>query len=828
MDKLREEQISIELKRSEEAVHKKSQEIVNAIAGERFSETPQGKLLMKLGFEAVKEGIDKYLALGLHSHRRKTRNFILLLNENSASIAYIALLSIINRVSSGSTKGITVIAKNIISGLLQEYKINKLKKDNPKLHTYLGSEFRRASRQRKEYLISRHLEYMEDITKTPEGQAEIVKAGTEILDIILLSTNIFEKTKHWRGDINTQKRSLKGVKYQINISAEGIKAVETVDWVTMAQETASMLPMIVPPEDWTTNNDGGYLVNKKSLLSVKSYDVRKWQKKQDFSKIYPIINKLQSTAWRVNNSMLDLIQDIVDGEVIDPATEMLPIKNLIGGLPTTNPAQWYDYVKKKDYDMDKPEEWAKYNRARERQTVALDAATSKRIGLQLALGTAHTMRDYDKFYYTYQLDYRGRMYPVSSYLSHQGQSYSKAILEFAEGRYLTEEGLYWLKIHTANVYGKDKDTFDDRVQWFEENRAVVLEVANNPLECKSLWIGSDSPFEFVAACKAYKDHIEDRLVYTPIQLDAICSGISIYSGLLLDKVGAEETAIINKIGENGQAIRPDIYKTVAGRVNSYLVKGEYPKSFEYKDKEGVTTYVTSYREATSITGNITRSIVKRNVMTVPYSVSMRGMSNQLWDTMDTHSTEGTEFWLGEKWIVNKLLTSLNHRAIYDVVQGARIGQEFLVSLSKLVKKQAEWVTPLYNFPIKQTSLKTREKRVQTILGTLMVNVEVPRLDTRKQSQSIAPNFIHSLDSEILKYCIDKMDKGIGVIHDCVIVHPNDGYQAQDKYREGYVKLMEMNPLEHISKQLDPDGKIEMPSRGKLDLKDVYKSKYIIS
>jgi len=812
METLREEQISIELKSAEDSVKKKALEIQKAIAEGRFNETQQGMLLIKLGFESLKLKIDEYFKADLKGHRAKTRNFISMRNSDSDSIAYMTLYTMVKEAAN-TNNTLTMTSKSIIEALLQEFKINKLKKDNPKLHTYLGSEFRRASKKRKEYLVEKHLEYMGDITYTSEGQADILKAGGELINLVLLSgSDMFEKVLVNRKSLRRSSTGLKGSVYQIKFTKTSLSVMDKIDWVKTAQETASLLPMLVPPEEWTTSTDGGYLVNKRSLLNVASLDVRKWQRKQDLSKIYPVVNKLQATAWRVNSSMLDLIQDVVDGNIIDPSTERLPIKSLIGGLPTTNPEQWYDFVKKEDY---KEEDWAKYNRARERQSIALDSAQSKRIQLNLALGVAHIMRDYDEFYYTYQLDYRGRMYPVSSYLSHQGQAYSKAILEFAEGRELTEEGLFWLQIHTANVFGLDKLVFSKRVEWFNKNRAEILLVANDPLSYKSLWINADSPFEYVAACKAYKDHIEGNKVYLPIQLDAICSGISIYSGLLLDEVGAMETAIINKVGESGEILRPDIYKTVANKVNDYLAKGEYPKSFSYVDREGKETYATSYKEASSISGKITRSIVKRNVMTVPYSVTMKGMSNQPWDSIDTATTEGVEFWEGEKWIVNKLLTQLNHRAIYDVVQGARIGQDYLVSLSKLLDKQAEWVTPLYSFPIKQTSLKTKEKRVQTVVGTLNLRIEVPKLDTRKQSQSIAPNFIHSLDSEILKYCIDKMDTGIGVIHDCVLVHPNDGYKAQDKYREGYVKLMELNPLEHISKQLDPDGKLKVPDRGEL-------------
>jgi len=86
-------------------------------------------------------------------------------------------------------------------------------------------------------------------------------------------------------------------------------------------------------------------------------------------------------------------------------------------------------------------------------------------------------------------------------------------------------------------------------------------------------------FEYLAACMAWVDHKTGMPVHLPIQLDATCSGIQMYSGLLRDKVGAES---VNVIGHT----RNDIYQMVADRVDVHLKNGNYSKWIEYTDKEG--------------------------------------------------------------------------------------------------------------------------------------------------------------------------------------------------------------------------------------------------
>ena len=60
------------------------------------------------------------------------------------------------------------------------------------------------------------------------------------------------------------------------------------------------------------------------------------------------------------------------------------------------------------------------------------------------------------FYLPHNLDFRGRAYVIPPYISHLGNDFARGLLKFAEQKPLGEHGLAWLKIHLANVYGKDK------------------------------------------------------------------------------------------------------------------------------------------------------------------------------------------------------------------------------------------------------------------------------------------------------------------------------------------------------------------------------------
>jgi DNA-directed RNA polymerase len=215
-------------------------------------------------------------------------------------------------------------------------------------------------------------------------------------------------------------------------------------------------------------------------------------------------------------------------------------------------------------------------------------------------------------------------------------------------------------------------------------------------------------------------------------------------------------------------------------------------------------------------------------MTVPYGVTKIGMRDQVRKQLKELKEAGKQFWVGEDWVANKLLTELIHRAIFKVVHGARVGQDYLVNLSRSLDTPAIWYSPLYQFPVHQNALKPNTHEVLTIYGRLIIHLEGDKLDKRKQANQIAPNFIHSIDATILAHVIEHSTFNIGTIHDCFLVPPNSGYEVQQLYKEAYVEVMEADPLRIVQQQLDQEETVPFPEYGELNLEDVYDAQYIIS
>ena len=94
----------------------------------------------------------------------------------------------------------------------------------------------------------------------------------------------------------------------------------------------------------------------------------------------------------------------------------------------------------------------------------------------------------------HNLDFRGRAYPLPPHLSHIGDDLSRGLLLFGESKPLGERGLRWLKIHLSNLYGYDKATFDERVEFVHEHMDDVYDSAENPVTVSFtiLHIGSET------------------------------------------------------------------------------------------------------------------------------------------------------------------------------------------------------------------------------------------------------------------------------------------------------------------------------------------------
>lgn len=93
------------------------------------------------------------------------------------------------------------------------------------------------------------------------------------------------------------------------------------------------------------------------------------------------------------------------------------------------------------------------------------------------------------------MDFRGRTYPIPPHLNHLGSDLCRSLLLFKEGKPLGKRGLYWIKIHLANLSGRDKISFNDRIKFVDENMDNIIDSADYPLTGKRWWLNADSPWQ---------------------------------------------------------------------------------------------------------------------------------------------------------------------------------------------------------------------------------------------------------------------------------------------------------------------------------------------
>ena len=93
----------------------------------------------------------------------------------------------------------------------------------------------------------------------------------------------------------------------------------------------------------------------------------------------------------------------------------------------------------------------------------------------------------------------GRSYPIPPHLHHLGNDMCRGLLLFDVGKPLTADGLYWLKLHVANVWGEDKLSNEERVEFVEKHMEQVHEAASEPLHGTRWWMDTDDPFQLLAA-----------------------------------------------------------------------------------------------------------------------------------------------------------------------------------------------------------------------------------------------------------------------------------------------------------------------------------------
>ena len=176
-----------------------------------------------------------------------------------------------------------------------------------------------------------------------------------------------------------------------------------------------------------------------------------------------------------------------------------------------------------------------------------------------------------QFWLSYHCDWRGRLI-TNQHFKFAKEDHVRGMFRFANGLPLGEDGLYWLKVHTANSHGEaDKLWFNERAEWTDDNLDLIKRVAADPGSTFLEWRNVDKPFAFVAACRELASALNDPNFKThwPIGFDGRANGIAHLALIAKDRAAAKMVNLL----ESDE--RHDIY----GEVADELRKRDLEKCF---------------------------------------------------------------------------------------------------------------------------------------------------------------------------------------------------------------------------------------------------------
>lgn len=519
------------------------------------------------------------------------------------------------------------------------------------------------------------------------------------------------------------------------------------------------------------------------------------------------LNLVQSTPWRINTRVLDtMIAAYESGmEVGDlPYHDCEPV-------PSKADEEW------EVMSDEEKKDWKRELSAIHGRNARLEG---RRKSFASKINVARQMREYPSIWFPHFLDFRGRLYPMPSDLHPQNDDIGKALLEFSEGKRLGHRGLYWLQVQAANTFGEDKLSLDERVQWTQDNLDLILDSAIDPLDGRRMWEQASDPFCFLACCFELEEATrlerpEDYVSYLPINMDGSCNGLQHLSAMGRDRVGAVAT----NVAANTE--REDIYLEVMQRVQEIVSRDAA------EGNELAQVWV----------GKIERKTVKRAVMTTPYGVTARGISDQL--VADGH-TKGMEN--GGQAAV--YLRNCIMQAVDETVVAAKQIMAWIQELAGALSRHGKpfrFTTPTGN-TIQQTYYNLNQKRIKTLFGHLAVWEEDPigGLQDRKQMLASAPNLIHSFDASHLVMTVNALaekipDVSLAMIHDSFGTHACDVDVLNETLREQFVEIYQYDWLTLVQEEANaqaPD--IELPqwkdfvSLGDFDVSECLRSEFFFS
>ncbi|KAF9439303.1 DNA-directed RNA polymerase [Entomortierella beljakovae] len=570
----------------------------------------------------------------------------------------------------------------------------------------------------------------------------------------------------------------------------------------------SLLPMLVHPRPWLSYNDGGYLTAQSQVMRIRhcpqQFDyLRKAHDEGLLFRVYNGLDVLGKTRWAVNKKVLTTVL-----EAWNSGKEF-------GKIPAAATGEFEELPKPDDYETDSK---ARNRWIAENRKMKLHAKNnhSLRCDVNYKVEIARAFAD-EPMYFPHNLDFRGRAYPIPPLFNHLGNDLCRGLLMFDEAKPLGATGFTWLKIHLANLAGFDKHSLSARAEFAIDHLEDIFDSADNPMNGRQWWLKAEDPWQCLATCIEISEAVrsgdpENYMSRMPVHQDGTCNGLQHYAALGGDIAGAQQVNLVPSDAPQ------DVYSGVAQAVERLLEK---------QAAEGV-------EQAITLSGKVTRKIVKQTVMTNVYGVTFIGARAQIENRLK--ETEG----IPEDQVrtLSTYLTQQVFASIGEMFSGARAIQDWLAESARRIAKSVPmsvlnpetdeivesqtgkrkkkstkqtiadqqmssviWTTPL-NLPIVQPYRKMEHKQVKTSLQSVTIKdpSQASPVNVQKQRTAFPPNFIHSLDAtHMLMSAAGCVEEGLtfASVHDSYWTHACDVDVMNEVLRKQFILLHSNNIMKNL-------------------------------
>ena len=554
------------------------------------------------------------------------------------------------------------------------------------------------------------------------------------------------------------------------------------------------------------------------------------------------VNKLQQTPWRINKRVWDTV--VKNDGFVSSKKEKLKIKEL---KRLSKIIEW-DFIKRK---------------------------------------VKEALEDGRDFYQYMSLDYRGRIYNEEPFLNFQGSDISKGILLFAEGKPLTERGLDWLAVHTANSYNQsydidkipewcgedyhiyleeqklesisvDKMTLRDRYEWTMRNMEKILDHG----EFLTVDQDAEKVVAFLAACVEWYDYSEneDHISHLPIPIDGSNNGWQHLGAISKDIATGELVGLVPVTIQKDfyvQTAKELINQTTDERLSAILDEMKMKEIRKGISKRGSMTraysagaakiadnmyldcrvedYIYKYNIDKKDCNKLARILIRAINVVCPGPLDTMGYLQDL-----------AAFEIGKNGIDPTLLSRKK-----ELVRLPSPTDEELDELDELVKTIEEqgtqtiygngqdqicWETPT-GFQVTYNNYQMDNLREQgTISGYRRVRHVVRMANDRPDFKGfmcgISPNFIHSMDASHMAMVIDEWDHMFGAVHDSFSTHACDVDKLLALTKSKFIEMYDVdNFYDYIEDQLitnKTDLDVDQPDRGSLKIREIEDSDYFFA